>query len=342
MHTSIDSAVLIRAIGVVILAATTVHGQGDRPQPAILGGNQQSGNPAIETAVDATASTKDRVAALESLAQADVDALRDPLLQLVQSDQPESVRMAAITVAARIEDPRVVATLIFVHNSDVAETLKRHLRSVVFAHRHSALAWLQAVDRGDLAAAATPIDQIRRVALLNDPQLNELVRKHWGPLDAGPREDALAEVRRLNKELRSGTGDAANGRLLFRKHCAACHQLFGDGKQVGPSLTTFNRADRLALLVSLVAPSSVIRKEYATTVVLTKDGRVLTGLPIKRDASGITLVNQMGEAKTIATSEIESSRDSNVSLMPAGLYRQFTPEQFRDLFAWLQSSGPEK
>ncbi len=311
-------------------------------QLAMLCGNQAPVDLAIATAVDAKAATKDRVAALESLALANVDSLRDQLLELVQSEQPESVRVAALQVVARIEDPRVVATLIFVHNSDATETLKRQIRSVLLARRRSALAWLQAVDRGDVAASATPIEQIRQVALLDDPQLNALVRKHWGKLDAATREDALAEVRRLNNDLRAGTGDVAKGRLLFKQHCAACHQLFGEGKQVGPELTTANRADRLALLVSLVAPSSVIRKEYASIVVLTTDGRVLTGLPIKRDESGMTLVNQKGEATSIAANEIELTRDSNVSLMPADLYRLFTPQQLRDLFAWLQSSGPAK
>ena len=46
---------------------------------------------------------------------------------------------------------------------------------------------------------------------------------------------------------------------------------------VGPDLTHANRADRNYLLVSIVDPSSVIRREYVSYRLETKDGRVLTG-----------------------------------------------------------------
>lgn len=183
------------------------------------------------------------------------------------------------------------------------------------------------------------MEQIRRVALFDDDMLDALVIKHWGKLQAATREEKLAEVRRLNNDLRAAGGDAVSGQAIFKKHCAGCHPLFGEGTKLGPDLTTANRQDRDFLLLSLVDPSSVIRKEFVSVVIQTTDGRVLTGLPVARDDSGVTLVNAKNEKFTVLAAEIDELQDSPVSLMPDDLYRQLKPQELRDLFSYLQSTG---
>ena len=195
---------------------------------------------------------------------------------------------------------------------------------------------LKAVDEGALPASSVSIEQIRRVVLLGDSKLDALVTKHWGKLQGGTREEKLAEVRRLNNDLRAAAGDASAGHRLYKQHCASCHQLFGEGAKVGPELTTANRQDRDFLLVSLVDPNSVIRKEFMSVVVLTTGGRVLTGLPIERNDAFLTLVDAKGEKQNILKSEIEELQDSPISLMPENLYLQLKPQELRDLFEYLQ------
>jgi putative heme-binding domain-containing protein len=167
-----------------------------------------------------------------------------------------------------------------------------------------------------------------------------LVAKHWGKLTAATREEKLAEIRRLNNDLRAATGNATAGKAAYQKHCAACHQLHGEGTKLGPDLTTANRADRDYLLASLVDPSGVIRKEFVSIVVRTTDGRVLTGLPVAREGGGLTLASAKNERTTLAASDIEELRESAVSLMPDDLYRQLSPAELRDLFAYLQATPP--
>ena len=177
------------------------------------------------------------------------------------------------------------------------------------------------MDRGDVAATLTPAEQIQQVSLLEDAGLDSLVRKHWGQLGTS-RGEKLAEVRRLSNDLRAAPGDAAAGQAIFKKNCANCHQLFGEGVKLGPDLTTANRKDRDFMLISLVDPSSVIRKEFSSFIVQTKDGRVLNGLALARDDDGLVLVNAKNEKTMISSSDIEELRESQVSLMPDDLYRQ--------------------
>jgi putative heme-binding domain-containing protein len=265
--------------------------------------------------------------------------LVEPLLGLIRSNAAEPISAAALKTHSPIDDPRLAEPLIDAHQTTKSESLKSQIRDVLLGRSSSALAWLRATDRDQIAAKETPIEQIRRVSLFGDSELDRLVLKHWGKLEGATREEKLAEVRRLNNDLRAGSGDATLGRSVFSKRCAVCHQLFGEGKKVGPDLTTANRRDRNALLVSLVDPSSVIRKEYASLVVVTSGGRVLTGIPLNRSDAGVTLVDSKGEATTVAHSDIEAVSESTVSQMPDDLYRTLTPQELRDLFAWLQSDG---
>ena len=181
-------------------------------------------------------------------------------------------------------------------------------------------------------------------AIPRDPGagLAAIVRKHWGVSRGATREERLAEVRRLNNDLRAGPGDPKRGRQMFQEKCATCHRLHGEGETIGPDLTFVNRKDRDFLLVSLVDPSGVVRKEYQATIIATQDGRIFTGLIVEQTPVALTLRDTKGQRIRVTRSEIHEMKDSDVSLMPESLYKEFRPEQLRDLFRFLQdepSSG---
>jgi putative heme-binding domain-containing protein len=287
-------------------------------------------------AFDAHANADRRVAMLEILSTLDDRELLSPSLEILANDPLDSVRAAALRVLAQFDDPAVAKQLFDMHQSLKSVALQSQIRDVLLSRASSARVWLEAVDRGEISAASTTLEQISRVAMLGNPQLDALVTKHWGKLQGVSREEKLAEVRRLNNDLRAGVGNAEAGRQVFKKHCAACHQLFGEGTNVGPDLTTANRQDREFVLVSLVDPNLAIRKEYMSVIVQTQSGRILTGLAIERTEAALTLVDSKSEKLTIATSEIEDMRESPVSLMPENLYQQLKPAELRDLFAYLQ------
>jgi len=295
----------------------------------------------VDGALRATTAPSRRIQLLEAMRVAPSPAIVRPLLRIIESGTTESVRAAALQTLAEIDDNSYARRLIHVFRQSASSVFRSQIRDVLLGRRASARVWLETVDRGEMPAGETPIEQVRQIALLDDPHLNQLVFKHWGRIESSSREEKLAEVRRLNNDLRAGPGNPVAGRTIFKKHCAACHQLFGEGKKVGPDLTTANRLDSQAMLISLVDPSSVIRREYTAVIIQTVDGRVVSGLPVAEDDDSVTLINNSGKPLTIASGNIAESVASPVSLMPENLYRQLTPQQLRDLFAWLRSSGPD-
>ena len=81
--------------------------------------------------------------------------------------------------------------------------------------------------------------------------------------------------------------DLSQGRALFKKTCATCHRLFGEGEQVGPDITGSNRANLDYLLENVVDPSAVLGKDYRMSVLALADGRVISGLVQKETDSAL-------------------------------------------------------
>ncbi len=280
-----------------------------------------------------------RLALIDLLGELDDPSTRQTLLLLARSDSLEATSLAALRGLAAFEDSEITTSLLSAYAGKSA-SWRQAAREVLLGRVSSARVFLESVDAGKISAQDVPVDQVRRIALLHDEGLDRLARKLWGTIKAATPEEKLAEVRRLNNDLRASEGDAARGREIFTKQCATCHRLFGEGHAVGPDLTHANRSDRDFLLVSLVDPSSVVRKEYQAFLVALRDGRVLTGLIAEQTPESLTLIEANDQRTRVARDDIESVKEAATSLMPEGLYRQLNPDQLRDLFRFLQTQEP--
>ncbi len=154
-------------------------------------------------------------------------------------------------------------------------------------------------------------------------------------------------VRRLGQkidvaELLSIEGDSRAGKKLFFEmsglQCRNCHQVHQHGIELGPDLTHIGKKlSRQDLLENILQPSKKIDEKYYTYVVETRSGKVLSGLLIKKDDSGLTLISPRNERLQIAQNEIASVVVQKKSIMPDQLFRDLTAEQAAHLLAYLES-----
>ncbi len=294
---------------------------------------------AVTIAHDPGAAAASRIEAVTLLGEVGRPSCVAPLLDLFAGQQPQPLQLAALDALARFDDDRIAPTLLEKYQR-LTPPARTKACDVLLGRKAWAARLLGAVDRGQIAAKDVALDQLRLVALHQDAQLDALVKKHWGSIQQGTPEERLAEMRRINNDLRAGRGDPLAGKLLFTKHCGTCHQMFGEGNQVGPELTHANRKNTDELLATIVDPSATIRKEYLSFLVHSTDGRVLTGLLVEQSPSSVTLLSAKNERTAIARDTIESIDESPTSLMPDNLLAPLRPQELRDLFSYLQSDAP--
>jgi putative heme-binding domain-containing protein len=110
--------------------------------------------------------------------------------------------------------------------------------------------------------------------------------------------------------------------------------LFGQGETIGPDLTGANRNNIDYLLENVVDPSAVVTKDFRMTIVEMTDGRVLNGLVLVKNDKTLTLQTQTDQ-QTIGLDNVAQMRITTQSSMPDGLLDSLSPQQIRDLIAYL-------
>jgi putative heme-binding domain-containing protein len=134
-------------------------------------------------------------------------------------------------------------------------------------------------------------------------------------------------------------GDVRRGQLVFaqaKAACVACHQFGYKGGHIGPDLTNIGkiRAER-DLLEAILFPSASFVRSFEPIQIVTKSGKVHNGL-VRTDAPDeIVLVTSATETVRVPRDQIEEMRPGTVSVMPAGLDKQLTPQDLADLVAFL-------
>ena len=258
------------------------------------------------------------------------------LLTLLDANQPEPIRLVSIRALARFGDPTITARVLELYGS-MPSAVKSASRELLFSRAASASAFLTRAEADPALAKEVPTAQVRMIAALSSKELDARVRKIWGNVGQGTPEEKLATMRRFNNDLRAAPGDVKAGIRVYNQLCARCHKLHGSGGDLGMELTNSNRKDRNYLLTQIVDPSVYIRKEYMSYEARTKSGRVMSGLMAEQDGASVTLMDADYRKTRIPRSDIADLKESEVSIMPEGLLEKLTPQQLRDLFAYLQS-----
>jgi putative heme-binding domain-containing protein len=154
--------------------------------------------------------------------------------------------------------------------------------------------------------------------------------------DAGKQKEKLEELLASLKD-----GDIRRGQAVFnstKAACATCHAIGYQGGTVGPDLTRVGqvRSER-DLLESITFPSASFVQGYQPVVVYLKSGKQHNGLVRKDTPDELLLVLNATEQVRVRKQDIESMEPSKISVMPAGLDQQLSPQELADLVAFLRA-----
>ena len=156
--------------------------------------------------------------------------------------------------------------------------------------------------------------------------------------------DLAGSPAELDQKLR-GRSPAIGAKLFAEASCAQCHKVEGAGSLVGPSLAgVYQRweGDGEKVLREILDPSAHIDPKFAVRLVLTDDGRAVSGLVVAEDDDTVSvLVNpEAKEPQVIEKDAILEMVQTDVSLMPKALLDRFTEDEILELLAYLRGLEP--
>jgi len=298
-----------------------------------------------------------RLQSLSALITAKDDGVLPVVISvLTNKDQSSAFKSQVLRAIARLDDAKV-ADVILEQFAAMEPSLQPSAIELLTQRASWSKQLLMQIGEKKIAATAIDLTQARRIGALKDRELNELLSRHWGQLRDTRNPDRDKIVAEMKALICTTPGDDFSGEKVFKRVCATCHRIHGEGADIGPDITLNGRNDFTQLLSNVFDPSLVIGAGYRACTVVTTSGRVQSGLLIEDSPQRVVLKpaavgrprassdeaeqidenvqRYVGDLEVIPRDEIDELHLSDLSLMPEGLEKQLTPQEVVDLFAFL-------
>lgn len=283
-------------------------------------------------ALDSSADPDLRLSALETLIQNNPPDLREVCEPLLTDAR---MNVLAARGLSSIGD-REIAELLIRRYRNFRGPKRPQVISILTSRPSFARPLLEAIADGKIPREDLSAFGVRQLQSLGEVDLSRRVAEVWGEVRATPekQQQQIGELKQSLSPDRLAAANRSRGRVLFEKTCQNCHRLYGEGGEVGPDLTGSDRSNLDYLLSNIVDPSGVVDKDYRMTIVLLDDGRIVSGLVTAETGRTVT-VHTESESMTLDRRQIEDRKVTEKSPMPEGLLENLSPEQIRDLVAYL-------
>ncbi len=271
--------------------------------------------------------------ALDLLASRPASGLTDSILPLLENPDLSN---KVIPVLARMGKPDIGKAIVDRYSQFPPATQALAVTSLS-SNRKLAGVLLDAISAKQIPRHAVTAYHAREIQTYKDDALNQQLAKSWGRLGSSS-SDKRAEIKKWQDQLLPDVlakADLKNGHAKFQQLCMACHNLNGEGGNIGPELTGANRDDLYYLLENIIDPSATLPADYRMTVVTQKDDSVISGNVESENEYTITL-RTLADSQVIQKDSILKREILPQSLMPEGLLQTLNPDDVRDLIAFLQ------
>ncbi|MFP6596909.1 MAG: PVC-type heme-binding CxxCH protein, partial [Candidatus Hydrogenedentota bacterium] len=289
----------------------------------------------VATLKNTDSSLEDRQQAIRGLAARKREELKPQLIALLADDE---LRPDAIRAVASYNDASLASALLERY-STLSTADKLEVVHALSSRPDSGTLLMNAIESGDVPRRDVPA----YIARLLFRVVGNRFLQVWGPVDERDLdiEATFAKFNALLTDEALAKGNPRRGREIFATTCFACHQMYGEGGNVGPDLTGANRTDINYLLGNILTPSAIIMEDYKMTNVFTTDGQVYSGILAKEDRRQVQLrIANVDEPIIIPKSQIEEQELTDLSMMPEGLLDNLDDTEIIDLVAYLRSLEP--
>jgi len=195
--------------------------------------------------------------------------------------------------------------------------------------------WKPAWEQGGFAARNTPTATILESVLGLDKKAGE-VRPHLAVLLAEQTKSDEERNKAMQAIADITGGNPENGKFVFRRVCINCHKVGTEGADLGPDMTQVGkRLPPYKLVESIIDPNAEVDPKYLSTLVVTDDGKSITGLLVSETEQELVIFDGK-EQKKISVDSIEERVKLKQSSMPEGLAATLSPTEFLDVIEYMK------
>lgn len=267
----------------------------------------------------------------------DYDAKGNHLEALLANLDTPGLKLQVLPMLKRYSEPKVAAALL----KRYAE-LEENQQAVAMEVLCSRAGWsqqlLDAIEDEKLEKAQLTAFFARQMASLGDTEVNARLEKLWGRLgqSSAERKAEIAELATLYKEAPLWAYNANAGAAHFKQLCATCHQDTEASARIAPRLQGSGSKGIDYIVENVLDPNAVIGQDFQARLILTVEGRVISGLVVEESDSALTIRTATG-TETVARDEIDEIKISENSFMPEGLLKTLNQQQKIELLKYLMT-----
>jgi putative heme-binding domain-containing protein len=285
--------------------------------------------------VDADISTPARVRCSDSLLSLEGDARLSALLPGVAAGDWPATLCEQILLLTAARDEAGIETALSEAMLRATAVQQRQMAEALTGDRRGAETLIRLIESGRCSARLlTDAGLQQRLTAALGPQAQDRIDELTSGLPTASEATDELIARRRAEFTAEGTS-TERGRALIKQHCAACHQLGTEGKKVGPRLDGIGLRGTDRLLEDILDPSRNVDAAFRTTTIVTRDGVIVSGLPLREEGAVLVLANNKGEEVPVPMADIDQQVLSSTSLMPANFGELLPPQDLNELIAEL-------
>lgn len=253
--------------------------------------------------------------------------LKDTSASMVLKDQ------LAIT-ASKLDDVSA-ATLLTHHLADLSYPRQKEVVLALSNNKTGLNELMKATEKGFVPPRILLEKQVSAQIL---PKLDKGQKAAFEKATANIKPPSASIDQLISERLtafRLSPGQIAQGSAIFTQNCAICHQMNGQGANIGPQLDGIGNWGNRALAEKILDPNRNISKAFRTYTILLKDGKALSGLFRREEGQLLVFADLTGKEFTVDKEKVAEQKPSPFTLMPDNFSNVLSEADFSDLLAFL-------